>query len=217
MALVSEKTGYPAEMLDLELDLEADLGIDTVKQAELFASVRGVYGIPRREDLRLSDYNTLAKVVGFVMEAVRPVVEPVQVEVIPQAETTLTPTPQPSAEGKKELPTFPTGEGVKDAGEGVSPIMRRIPLPVLRPHLDLCKPTGVTFDNTRRVVVVIDRGDINDTLVRKLRGVKVKVLTLQEPTPEQATWASSPSSPRRRRPCARFQLARQAARLRCDG
>ena len=50
--LVSEKTGYPVEILDLGLDLEADLGIDTVKQAELFASVREHYGIPRRDDLR---------------------------------------------------------------------------------------------------------------------------------------------------------------------
>jgi len=66
--LVSQKTGYPAEMLDLDLDLEADLGVDTVKQAELFAAVREMYAIPRREDLRLSDYNTLSKVVGFVKE-----------------------------------------------------------------------------------------------------------------------------------------------------
>ena len=67
--LVSEKTGYPVEILDLGLDLEADLGIDTVKQAELFAAVRENYGIPRREDLRLVDYNTLSKVIGFVMES----------------------------------------------------------------------------------------------------------------------------------------------------
>ena len=40
LALVAEKTGYPADMLDLDLDLEADLGIDTVKQAELFATIR---------------------------------------------------------------------------------------------------------------------------------------------------------------------------------
>ena len=69
LKLVSEKTGYPVEMLDLELDLEADLGIDTVKQAELFASVRTHYGIPRREDLRLADYNTLTRVIGFVTDA----------------------------------------------------------------------------------------------------------------------------------------------------
>ncbi len=66
---VSEKTGYPAEMLDLGLDLEADLGIDTVKQAELFATIRTHYNIPRREDLRLSEYNTLEKVIGFMRDA----------------------------------------------------------------------------------------------------------------------------------------------------
>ncbi len=68
LELVAQKTGYPVEMLDLDLDLEADLGVDTVKQAELFATVREMYKIPRREDLRLSDYNTLAKVIGFVNE-----------------------------------------------------------------------------------------------------------------------------------------------------
>ena len=41
-SIVAEKTGYPADMLDLDLDLEADLGVDTVKQAEMFAAVRGI-------------------------------------------------------------------------------------------------------------------------------------------------------------------------------
>ena len=49
VALVAEQTGYPPELLDLDLDLEADLGIDTVKQAELFAQVRETYGIERDE------------------------------------------------------------------------------------------------------------------------------------------------------------------------
>ncbi len=68
LATVSEKTGYPVEMLDADLDLEADLGIDTVKQAELLAAIRTHYNIPRRDDLRLSDYNTLAKVIAFICE-----------------------------------------------------------------------------------------------------------------------------------------------------
>ena len=96
LAAVSEKTGYPSEMLDMDLDLEADLGIDTVKQAELFATIRTHYNIPRREDLRLSEYNTLAKVVQFMLDATAspatPVVtatvaEPVVVkaEVVPMA------------------------------------------------------------------------------------------------------------------------------------
>ena len=50
LALVAEKTGYPQDMLDLDLDLEADLGIDTVKQAEMFATdPRGLRHSPRRQ------------------------------------------------------------------------------------------------------------------------------------------------------------------------
>jgi hypothetical protein len=47
--VVSEKTGYPTEMLELDQDMEADLGIDTVKQAETFASIRESFGIPVQE------------------------------------------------------------------------------------------------------------------------------------------------------------------------
>ncbi|MBI5242108.1 MAG: SDR family NAD(P)-dependent oxidoreductase [Elusimicrobia bacterium] len=69
VALVGEKTGYPSEMLDPNLDMEADLGIDTVKQAELFGLIREKYGIPRRENLSLKDYPTLNHVVRFVLES----------------------------------------------------------------------------------------------------------------------------------------------------
>ena len=68
LALVVEKTGYPKDMLDLDLDLEADLGVDTVKQAELFAAIREIYNIPRDENRKLRDYPTLAHVIRFVFE-----------------------------------------------------------------------------------------------------------------------------------------------------
>ena len=68
LALVVEKTGYPQDMLDLDLDLEADLGVDTVKQAEMFAAIRGIYNIPRDENRKLRDYPTLAHVIRFVYE-----------------------------------------------------------------------------------------------------------------------------------------------------
>ena len=59
LALVVEKTGYPKDMLDVDLDLEADLGVDTVKQAEMFAAIREIYNIPRDENRKLRDYPTL--------------------------------------------------------------------------------------------------------------------------------------------------------------
>ena len=66
--IVSDMTGYPPELLDLDLDLEADLGVDTVKQAEVFAAVREQFGIPRDENLRLRDFPTLAHVIGFARD-----------------------------------------------------------------------------------------------------------------------------------------------------
>ena len=68
LALMVEKTGYPKDMLDLDLDLEADLGVDTVKQAEMFAAIREIYNIPRDENRKLRDYPTLAHVIRFVFE-----------------------------------------------------------------------------------------------------------------------------------------------------
>ena len=61
-----QQTGYPTDLLDPDLDLEADLGIDTVKQAEVFAAIREAYAIERDDALKLRDYPTLRSVVGFV-------------------------------------------------------------------------------------------------------------------------------------------------------
>ncbi|MBI5595899.1 MAG: SDR family NAD(P)-dependent oxidoreductase, partial [Elusimicrobia bacterium] len=72
VGLVTQKTGYPAEMLELDLDMEADLGIDTVKQAELIGLIRDQYGIAKSENLSLKDYPTLRHVVKFVLSGGSP-------------------------------------------------------------------------------------------------------------------------------------------------
>ncbi|HSM26413.1 MAG TPA: SDR family NAD(P)-dependent oxidoreductase, partial [Anaerolineaceae bacterium] len=156
LASVSEKTGYPTEMLDLDLDLEADLGIDTVKQAELFASIRENFNIPRREDLRLSDYNTLTKVVQFVLDSQEQV----------KAETVVEDEPVAVAESSPE----PESEAV---------LKRRIPIAVLRPRLDLCTSTGIVLDKNSRVIVFSDSGKVAPALVKKLQEKEVEVLLIK--------------------------------------
>ncbi len=66
--VVESLTGYPRDLLDLDLDLEADLGVDTVKQAEVFAAVRERFAIPRLDSLKLRDFPTLTHVIGFARE-----------------------------------------------------------------------------------------------------------------------------------------------------
>ena len=40
LAVVSEKTGYPAESLDLNLSLDADLGVDSIKRVEILSALQ---------------------------------------------------------------------------------------------------------------------------------------------------------------------------------
>ena len=68
VGIVAEMTGYPPELLDLDLDLEADLGVDTVKQAEVFAAVRERFGVERDDNLALRDFPTLAHVIGWIRD-----------------------------------------------------------------------------------------------------------------------------------------------------
>ncbi|CAM3066751.1 SDR family NAD(P)-dependent oxidoreductase [Corallococcus sp. ZKHCc1 1396] len=67
-----ERTGYPQGMLELDLDLEADLGIDTVKQVEAFALVRVHLGVEKDENFRLRDHNTLRKMVAYLVKQAAP-------------------------------------------------------------------------------------------------------------------------------------------------
>jgi acyl transferase domain-containing protein/NAD(P)H-dependent flavin oxidoreductase YrpB (nitropropane dioxygenase family) len=51
LEIVSERTGYPPEMLDPALDLEADLGIDSIKRVEILNSFRKI--LPEQKQLQL--------------------------------------------------------------------------------------------------------------------------------------------------------------------
>jgi acyl transferase domain-containing protein/NAD(P)H-dependent flavin oxidoreductase YrpB (nitropropane dioxygenase family)/NAD(P)-dependent dehydrogenase (short-subunit alcohol dehydrogenase family) len=45
VAVVAQRTGYPTDMLDLDLDLEADLGIDSIKRIEILGLVSEKLGM----------------------------------------------------------------------------------------------------------------------------------------------------------------------------
>ncbi|HUO69954.1 MAG TPA: SDR family NAD(P)-dependent oxidoreductase [Solirubrobacteraceae bacterium] len=161
LAVVAEQTGYPPELLDMDLDLEADLGIDTVKQAEVFASIREAYGIERDDSLKLRDYPTLNHVVGFVRE---------------RAATPTGPEPEPEPEAAPEpepTPAAPT------AAVDVEAFPRRIPTAVLRPPLDHCVATGVALTEGHRVIVMSDTGGVAAAITTLLAARGVEVLAIE--------------------------------------
>ncbi|WP_298775304.1 SDR family NAD(P)-dependent oxidoreductase, partial [uncultured Shewanella sp.] len=67
LSVVSEKTGYPAEMLTLEMDMEADLGIDSIKRVEILASVQDQQPeLPELNPDDLSECRTLGEIVTYL-------------------------------------------------------------------------------------------------------------------------------------------------------
>lgn len=67
LRLVSERTGYPIEMLDLDLDLEANLGIDSIKRVEILGSLQRRLGLSLGDQIEaLSGLKTLRAVLDFL-------------------------------------------------------------------------------------------------------------------------------------------------------
>ena len=169
LAMVAEATGYPVDMLDPELDMEADLGIDTVKQAEVFGAIRESFGIERDDRLQLRDYPTLGHVVGFVRDRAEDLA-PADAHTTPEPGTATAAAPHPS--------TAVLPEGDLDAANDV---LRRTPVPELRPPLEQCAPSGVDLSVGSRILVVGLDGEADDAaeeLIGRLEQLSCEVLRL---------------------------------------
>jgi acyl transferase domain-containing protein/NAD(P)-dependent dehydrogenase (short-subunit alcohol dehydrogenase family) len=67
LAVVSEKTGYPAEMLDLDMGMDADLGIDSIKRVEILSALQEkLPGAPLIGPEQLGSLRTLGDIAAFL-------------------------------------------------------------------------------------------------------------------------------------------------------
>lgn len=68
--IVADKTGYPTDMLNPSMDIEADLGIDSIKRVEIMGALRESFpGSPSASPERLAELHTLDDIVQFVAGA----------------------------------------------------------------------------------------------------------------------------------------------------
>ena len=90
--VVADKTGYPADMLDMGMALESDLGIDSIKRVEILSAVReAAPGLPEVDTAEMARLNTLGEVVAHLRGSVAPpaptqVAEPVASPAFPTPE-----------------------------------------------------------------------------------------------------------------------------------
>ncbi len=95
---VSEKTGYPIEMLGLDLDLEADLSIDSIKRMEIIGSLREKLNISgSMEDAedtveKLASVKTLNGLIDWIKELANSSISQTQGAIIPDVVHPVAPT-----------------------------------------------------------------------------------------------------------------------------
>ncbi|MEK9896509.1 MAG: phosphopantetheine-binding protein, partial [Burkholderiaceae bacterium] len=102
--VVVKHTGYPEDFIELDQDLEGELGIDTVKQAEIMADIRSAFQLPVDEDFVLADHPTLNHMIGYIQKMQGGPAPQIQVAVQQDvvAESTSTPPQQTSPPLKQE-------------------------------------------------------------------------------------------------------------------
>ncbi|MFL9751308.1 beta-ketoacyl synthase [Vibrio cyclitrophicus] len=108
MEVVADKTGYPAEMLDLAMDMEADLGIDSIKRVEILGTVQDqLPTLPELNPEDLAECRTLGEIVTYMqskLSAAAPVATAKAESVTPIAETATAELPPHNEVALKKLP-----------------------------------------------------------------------------------------------------------------
>ncbi len=143
IAVVSERTGYPPEMLDRELDLEADLSIDSIKRTEIFSALA--------ERLQLSAPGTGLDEASLSALSARKTLQEIVAWIAART-------------GGASAPTPPVSTGTAST----TPALRRwrvVPQPIDPPYA-IEPPDRL---RNHRIVLVADAGGISTALAALLR------------------------------------------------
>ncbi len=88
LEVVAERTGYPADMLSFEADLEGDLGIDSIKRVEIIAAFRRVVLADGEEPPAwFMERMTAARTMAEILAGVRALVEGGEPDPDPSSQT----------------------------------------------------------------------------------------------------------------------------------
>jgi acyl transferase domain-containing protein/NAD(P)-dependent dehydrogenase (short-subunit alcohol dehydrogenase family) len=201
MALVSERTGYPTEALAPEQDMEADLGIDSIKRVEILTSFARQFpdlGPTVPQQLRAA--RTLQDVVQVMRENLG----------APASGSSTSPPPPPVAEPVAEVP--PATVVAKTNGHAAAPgdLLEQLvalvaertgyPTEALSPEQDMEADLGI--DSIKRVEILTSFArrfpDLGPTVPQALRAARTLqdvVQVMRENLAVPGSGSSAPTPP----------------------
>ena len=160
LEIVRDRTGYPIETLGLDLDMEADLGIDSIKRVEILGRLRDDFPTLKSlsETPEVMDALARARTLGETVDRMSALSKPTNPTASPDPKPTLDPEPAraevalDSVEKSRVVTLRRVLEAVDD------------PLPQHRPGLM----------RGGRIVVTEDRGGVAESLARRLESAGVR-------------------------------------------
>ncbi|MCP4690257.1 MAG: acyltransferase domain-containing protein, partial [Desulfobacterales bacterium] len=165
LTVVSDLTGYPREMIGLDMDIEADLGIDSIKRVEILSTLEEkLTDLPPVSPDAMGSLRTLAQIAAHLSQAgAGSEAGDEAYEMMDVAESAPTPSPEPAPPARETL------EGPPDEVERYIASRREHPFVKGEP---LTLPEGVkvfvTDDRTGLSEAITDalgESDINTVLI----------------------------------------------------
>ncbi|WP_161967675.1 type I polyketide synthase [Fimbriiglobus ruber] len=168
--LVSDRTGYPKESLNVDLDLEADLGVDSIKRVEILGAMAESLGEgadrkqPNLEMEKLSVIKTIRGIVDYVITALGETAQP------------------PSAEGSPKVGAKPSRNGDHHPGAREGEVQRLVVRlvdapPPIRPRF--VPPSGT-------ILLTDDRRGVAHELADRLAELDVKTALVRMTGPGES-------------------------------
>ena len=167
-SIIAEQTGYTSDMLDDDLDLEADLGIDTVKQVEIFAKIASHFKFAVPDDLKLRDLNTIARLSDYITTNTGGASKEMLSEQAPASEAQQT----NEVEQTKDI-TVPAIMD-DDFPDPASPIKRLI----VRTRESEQLPLSQKDFKDKTIIVSLDNHGFAKAVIKKIKDQKGKVITI---------------------------------------
>jgi acyl transferase domain-containing protein/NAD(P)-dependent dehydrogenase (short-subunit alcohol dehydrogenase family) len=165
LRIVSERTGYPVEMLDLTVPMEAELGLDSIKRTEIVAALSAELcrGRPPSGDAteRLLAEKTLGGIVAVMRDLVGsdPGSAPPPAPAIPEASPEPSPCPEP-------------------APAAADPVDGDLPRCLMTPVELQSAPAEHSLVQGSRILIVSDPSELADLLVAHLRRIGAEPLVI---------------------------------------
>lgn len=200
--IVAEKTGYPESMLQIDMDMEADLGIDSIKRVEIMSAVQEkLPDAPVLKPEQLGKVRTLGQIIDFLSEN-NETTENVQADISKPSQDKVAEQTTPYSETKHNLETekkseIPSNSSLKKSlvnqksykpdksnnNKGSHPIkggelVRKVVKAT--PSLDLSE--NKVLKNNDKVLITSEGGELSEKLCNKLNslGLASKTMPLDQ-------------------------------------